>query len=131
MSKTLTEYGELAFIEEKLKALPEVIWDRYAGKEGNWCVYGWIDRADAYKDFIVVEFAFPDEGDPYWWFATSSAKHSALYSEVLGLGKEHTDCRRAETVFPSLPTVRQKRLSPTAQPSSSETVNADEAKPAL
>jgi hypothetical protein len=87
------------WIQDELKALQFVEWDRFV--TGEWSegvdyvtVYGWIDRDDAYKDFVVVTF-WDDRGR---WFTTSSDEytveiHQSLFDES---PDKHNDCQRIE-----------------------------------
>ena len=50
-------------IEKILKGLKFVMWDRFVqhAKDGI-TFYGWIDREDSYKDFLVLQY---NAGE--WW----------------------------------------------------------------
>jgi len=94
MTDQLTDW-----IQEELEALDFVMWDRFVS--GEWSegvdyttVYGWIDREDEYKDFVVVTFW--DDGGR--WFTTSSDKytvdiHQHLFDES---PDKHNGCQRVE-----------------------------------
>lgn len=89
------------WIESKLRACRMVEWDRFT--ESQWgpsvgiTVYGWIYRADEYKDFVAVLF-WPEDGELY--YVTSSEKYSEKLSECLGAAeKGHEECRRVENEF--------------------------------
>jgi hypothetical protein len=101
-----TEDVQIHNIELTLHPVEHVTWDRYT-KEGNhWTIYGWVERDDAYKDFIVVDFDFyPDDGFGYS-FTTSSAKYSEYFHNVMQMDGEHSPCIRAEDTFKHLNTVK-------------------------
>jgi hypothetical protein len=80
-------------IESVLNDFPEVAWDRFTFRHGQITVFGWIDREDSYKDFMLVRFV-----DDSVWFVTSSAKYSAEFSARSG-GSTHTQCQRVEGVL--------------------------------
>jgi hypothetical protein len=83
---------------------PEFVeWDRFVVKDddGTQCVhlYGWIDREDIYKDFVVVRF-WPDS--EMFDFITSSDRHSEELHRIW-FGEQdlddHNACRRVEHTF--------------------------------
>lgn len=78
-------------IHKFLLKFPEVEWDRWSGDLDKSCsFFGWISREDEYKDFMLVLF---EDGIDIFFF-TSSAKHSRLFSEIMGL--KHDGCERVE-----------------------------------
>lgn len=89
----------LASLRPELAELDFVEWDRFT--RGTWgnqpfiTVYGWIDREDVWKDFVVI--LRWEDGATY--FTTSSAEHTHRIHEVLfpddGLD-DHNDCIRVE-----------------------------------
>lgn len=77
-----------------LKKMSFVNWDRYIGDT----YYGWIDRKDSYKDFVVV--TLPTKMLGWVEFITSSKKYSKQISKILGFAKnEHNTCKRIEDKF--------------------------------
>lgn len=95
--------------EEQMNAFPEVAWDRFTERPNGLTVYGWIDRADAYKDFMVILIDL--EGRSFHIrFLTSSARYSEEFSQRSG-GTKHVACKSVKgtfsvrTVTPQLPTV--------------------------
>lgn len=92
-------------VEEILNKFPEVIWDRWTGsledKHGIG-VYGWIARDDGKSDFLFLRI---DQDGP-WLFATSSSKHSSVFSSRLNFDAEdsggHKSCKRIEHFFPNV-----------------------------
>ena len=76
-------------MEKVLKKLDFVNWDRYFGEGNKLTFFGWIDREDNKKDFIVVDFSVKPI-----WFATSSKKYSKEIADILN--QEHSDCKRVE-----------------------------------
>ncbi len=93
-------------VVETLNKLPEVTWDRFAGDGiDHLSVFGWIARDDGRHDYAMVMI---DKEGP-WLISTSSARHSADFSERLGMGGGgHTGCRRVEDYFPGVRCVRLK-----------------------
>lgn len=94
------------WIADTLNALPFVTWDRCVDtgedtdRNRSISVFGWIDRNDGRKDFILVEFASWTNKPG---FATSSAFRSREIAEILyGLGGEHFECERVEKTFAGL-----------------------------
>jgi len=81
--------GKRNVIAQVLRKLSFVNWDRYFG-EGDLTFFGWIDREDSYKDFLVLNF-FSDGGIS---FSTSSAERTKEIADILNL--EHSSCTRVE-----------------------------------
>lgn len=86
--------------EEILKLLEKftfVMWDRFTEEDGFYVFYGWIERKDKYKDFLVITI----DGE-FTWFCTSSAKYSNLIDKILSfptVSKQHNKCIRVESKF--------------------------------
>lgn len=76
-------------IEETLKKFDFVNWDRYFTCNCGLSVFGWIEREDEYKDFVILDFI----GEEIT-FATSSKKYSEKIAGLLN--QEHSDCQRVE-----------------------------------
>lgn len=88
----------LAEIGAYMNVLPFVRWDRCAGDEDGFVVYGWIDREkDGRSDFALLTFV----GPTLVGFTTSSAKHSEEVHRLLGISgtHEHEACQRVADVF--------------------------------
>lgn len=78
-------------IENVLKKLDFVNWDRYFGEE-ELTFFGWIDREeDSYKDFVTIVF---DRNGLVITYATSSLEYTKKIAEVLNF--YHSPCRRVE-----------------------------------
>lgn len=91
------------WITDLLERASVVEWDRFVVEDhdGTQCVrvYGWIDREDEYKDFVIARF-WPD--DEWLGFTTSSDEYSEwLQAEWFGEDSldEHDSCRRVENAF--------------------------------
>jgi hypothetical protein len=101
-------------IAQRLSLFPEVVWDRFARVEdGSGCAFGWLERDDGRSDFFVLEWweNALEDGSYGFWSVTSSAQHSAEFSERLsGPDSGHADCQRVETHFPAVKNV--VRLEP-------------------
>jgi len=102
MSEPVNTELILAELSDKLAELDFVEWDRYTGGEwpdGRQCVtvYGWIDRDDDYKDFVVI--IRWSNGQLY--FTTSSYAHTEQIFEVLFEDSldNHNDCKRVENAL--------------------------------
>lgn len=90
------------WIGRELEKLPFVEWDRYTLNrcdKGQFTrVYGWIERGDEYKDFVVLDFL-------HWsreavFICTSSAECSERIQEILyGDADDHVECQRVENRF--------------------------------
>ncbi len=76
-------------IIQTLKKFDFVMWDRYFGECESLTFYGWIERKDKYKDFLILDFGVK----PIWW-ATSSEKYSKKIAEMLN--QDHSRCNRVE-----------------------------------
>jgi hypothetical protein len=93
---TDTARRRLESIAEVLKIFPEVEWDRTAGSRASRVVFGWVDRDDDLKDFVVLTFM----GDGRVGMTTSSAKHSLeFHKRLFGDDRGHSNCKRVEDVF--------------------------------
>lgn len=81
-------------VEKTLKKFKFVMWDRFVHHD-KICVtfYGWIDREDSYKDFLVATWT-----DGEWWWVTSSAKYDQQIKEIFG-EKEGIPCQRVQYHF--------------------------------
>ena len=84
-------------IKQILEKLDFVNWDRFidVGNEINF--YGWIERKDTYRDFVVIAYAKDEKR--FWYFITSSAKRHDEIAEVLGMIKDSKKCKRVEDNF--------------------------------
>lgn len=84
-------------MEETMNSFPEVVWDRFTERAGGITAFGWIDREDALKDFMVI--LIDDEGEDYnIRFVTSSARFSREFSKRSG-GSIHIACQHVNGVF--------------------------------
>lgn len=116
--------SEEEWIASTLNKLPFVIWDRasflmppYIAKDRirRWwlAVFGWIEREDAYKDFIAIDFEIhPQYGRIAGVISTSSKKHSKEAVELI-MGKQapHNDCFRVEEITGVRNSVKQKKAA--------------------
>lgn len=77
-----------------LKKFKFVKWDRYVATELNsYYIYGWIEREDSYKDFIVIEW--DEDSTMGGWFITSSAKWDEEIKKIMGTNGGKA-CQRVE-----------------------------------
>ena len=103
---------EKIWIASNLNKLPFVKWDRLSylippriekdRSRGLWLVvFGWIDRKDAYKDFIVVDFEVVNKTPRVGVIQCSSKEYSEVAIKLL-LGVEetikHNSCFRVEDI---------------------------------
>jgi len=85
------------FLEHVASQVP-VEWDRYVEDEGSYSVYGWIQRSDGKRDFVLVNIK--EDLGTYVSFVTSSAKYSRTLTEVIyGETSEHIDCKKVEDLY--------------------------------
>ena len=91
-------------IEKILKGLKFVMWDRFVqhAKDGI-TFYGWIDREDSYKDFLVLQY---NAGE--WWGITSSVKYDKEIKEYFG-DKDGIACQRVQYHFEVKNCIRLKK----------------------
>ncbi len=96
-------------ITEVLNLFPEVTWDRYTADEKNIDIFGWIDRDDALRDFMVVFF----RNGQSKWYMTSSAKYSSEFCQRLDNYLQepsdpagHTKCQRVKDLGLPVKTIR-------------------------
>ena len=82
-----------AAMREVMALFPEVEWDRYAGGPLGASTFGWIQRPEGQRDFLVIRF----EHGVVTSFTTSSAKHSASIARRLDF--THSDCRKASEIL--------------------------------
>jgi len=93
-------------VEDILGRLDMVEWDRFV--EGNdpniggqyLNVYGWIDRDDDYKDFVMLRF-WPKYDPTLIGFTTSSDEHTEeIHERIYGEETDgHNACKRVEHTF--------------------------------
>lgn len=92
-------------IPDILTSLNFVEWDRYT-RVGNdhsvtYDFYGWIDRNDSYKDFVVLTLVF-EKSEVTISYITSSVRYTRDIAKILNM-QVHEDCRRVEELYPSIP----------------------------
>ena len=83
-------------VRKTLEELSFVKWDRFVHYVDPWRfkVYGWIDREDSYKDFVLLTFT--NNGENYIvGYVTSSKKYDKEISKILGAEEDHP-CERVE-----------------------------------
>jgi hypothetical protein len=84
----------LALIAKKIP----VEWDRYIEDDGTYNVYGWIQRSDGKRDFLLV--SIKEDLGTYVSFVTSSAKYSKTLTGLIhGDTSEHIDCKKVEDLY--------------------------------
>ena len=89
----------VGFANKKMTSLKFVKWDRYidAWSESKTLIfYGWIDRDDNYKDFIILNVN-PDS----FFHLTSSAKYDKKIAKILKADNPKP-CKRIEKLLPNL-----------------------------
>jgi hypothetical protein len=101
---------EKEWIAQTLNKLPFVNWDRASflvpphirknRERGFWLVvFGWIEREDAYKDFIVVDFEIGEHGKLAGVLSCSSKQYSEEATKtIMGEKVQHNSCFRAENI---------------------------------
>ncbi len=89
------EQYEIDLIKNTLSDLHFVKWDRYYGESNHYTFFGWIDREDSYKDFLVLNIELDKiRKNILISFSTSSKKHSKRIAKILRCG--HLNCNRIE-----------------------------------
>lgn len=84
--------------EHHLESLPFVQWDRFIPFDDGISVYGWIDREDDYKDFLIIHFYPADRR--LWWQTSSAERHDEIYEILHGEETENGNtCQRVEGRF--------------------------------
>lgn len=84
-----------AAVEAVLRELEFVEWDRYHSFGEQVAFFGWINREDQYKDFVVIHWN--PETARVEGYHTSSAKYTEAIGDILGI--PHSDCHRVEDKF--------------------------------
>ena len=103
--KEINQIADHAEVTKALNSLHFVRWDRFVDVELDYTItaYGWIDREDEKKDFVVLTYYKLEH--PFYIgfnFVTSSKKFSKDIAAILGIGngeEEHVVCQRVEDVF--------------------------------
>lgn len=82
------------FLEDMAKLIP-IEWDRYTNSGTHYYVYGWIQRKDGKRDFVVVEMEQNEESLRAIDFVTSSAKYSREIMKIMFVTDAgHSDCKK-------------------------------------
>ncbi len=80
-----------------LAAKVPIVWDRYTNAGTHYYVYGWIERSDGKRDFVVVEMEQNSEDLRCLDFVTSSAKYSREIMKFMFITDAgHKDCIKYE-----------------------------------
>ncbi len=88
------------YMEEDMQKLPFVNWDRFIEFGDDLDVYGWIDRKDSYKDFVLFKYKYIQEDDDWEMsYSNSSDKYSKAIFELLLCPGIHESCKRVEHFF--------------------------------
>lgn len=74
-----------------------VTWDRFVESKHHIQFYGWIDREDNYKDFILLIFT-QQTGKVDYFVSSSHARHDQIL-EILGKQINNFPCQRVEGSF--------------------------------
>lgn len=101
----LNQVAKRLQMQSLMQDYPEVKWDRFTESDSHCTMFGWLDRTDGQRDFMVIVL----EGDTAW-YVTSSAKHSKEFSERSGDG-DHKPCQLVEDFFPNVRTLRPSKLA--------------------
>ena len=106
------EQNKRNIIQNILKKLNFVNWDRYFGEIDCLTFFGWIDRKkDSYKDFITI--TFKDEGNSFLIdYATSSKEYTEKIAGILNC--THSPCSRIE-YFCDLPNIIKEECQTVAK----------------
>lgn len=101
-----------------LERLDMVEWDRFTHGEDYrgevYSVYGWIERDDSYKDFVVLR-AWPNtEGNDVGYITSSAEYTEEIYRRIYGEepeGDDHGECMRVEHSFRIPNAVRKEQTT--------------------
>jgi len=86
------------FIEDIAKLIP-IEWDRFTEKEGYYNIFGWIERKDGKRDFVLVQL-YLDNGEIKGDYCTSSAKYSEeIYKYFYGTIEGYINCQKIEILI--------------------------------
>lgn len=72
---------------------PLIVWDRYTDTLHEVTAFGWIERTDGEKDFIVLNFQM-NANIHQVWFCTSSAKYSEQFGRLVNHNSDHLKCKK-------------------------------------
>ena len=89
-------------MKQDMECLPFVKWDRFIHdlNKKKVVLYGWIDRNDTKKDFLIMEYRAQEGTKWSTGYMTSSAKHCKEINSALGMDEEsRVDCQRVEDQF--------------------------------
>ena len=88
------------YMKEDMKKLPFVKWDRFIELGNDLDVYGWIEREDEYKDFVLFKYKYVQEEDDWEMsYSTSSDFYSKAIHDLLECEGLHNNCKRVEHSF--------------------------------
>jgi len=98
------------FLEKSMRAFEFISWDRFVYIKTAEIIFafGWIERQDLYKDFVLFEFQFKREPFKCFMVASSSKKYSEYIVKKLG-GEKHTPCQRIENILFNLKNCIRKK----------------------
>ena len=79
-----------------LHRFPFVKWDRFIDLGYAYSIYGWIEREDSYKDFLVLEFSKKEQKIIHW--ISSSVIYDNKITSILGNRNnlDNVECERVE-----------------------------------
>ena len=94
-------------MEEDMKSLSFVNFDRFYERGWDVEVFGWIDKGDSYKDFVSLRYTYDTTQSKKTrqktWildWSTSSAKYTKEINVIInGESDDHSDCIRVEEHF--------------------------------
>ena len=72
-------------------------WDRFTEYNGEYAIYGWIQRKDGKRDFVLLQI-YEEAGEIKGGFTTSSAKYSEALNKFLFGDKPHNKCIKIENL---------------------------------
>lgn len=84
-------------MEEDMKSMHFVKWDRYVETSDKVDLFGWIKREDSHEDFVLLTYSKKEGNNWDTCFSTSSKEYSAEIARILQ--SEHSDCKRVENDF--------------------------------
>lgn len=90
-------------ISQWLQRFEFVKWDRFTETSDFYHIYGWIEREDNYKDFLVIDFD-KKVGNPDFWISSSARFDEKIievlkHPETMALALNNAQCKRVEDYF--------------------------------
>ncbi len=76
-----------------MEKFPFVKWDRFIESKLHYQVFGWIDREDNYKDFMLIIF-LKETGAIVYWISSSHTRHEEIIKLLGKRAVNNFPCQR-------------------------------------